>query len=210
MSLMKGTEYIESLRKLNLQVYMFGKKVENPVDDPILRPSINSIRMTYDLAQMPEYEDLMTAISPETGKRINRFMHIHRSAGDLVKKIKMQRLLVQQTAACFQRCVGMDAANAVYSTTYEVDQACGTKYHENFKQFILYCQENDLTVDGAMTDPKGDRSLPPRPEGPGPVSACGGTPARRHRGSGCKSPSNRCPQLPRDHCYAHHFHGPGR
>ena len=158
MSLMTGEQYIESIRKLNMQVYMFGKKVENPVDDPILRPSLNSVRMTYDLAQMPEYQDLMTAISPYTGERVNRFSHIHQSTGDLIKKVKMQRLLGQQTAACFQRCVGMDAFNAVFSTTYETDKKCGTSYHENFKKFMIYCQQNDLTVDGAMTDPKGDRS----------------------------------------------------
>ena len=161
MALMTGEQYIESIRKLNMQVYMFGKKVESPVDDPILRPSLNSVRMTYDLAQMPEYQDLMTAVSPYTGERVNRFTHIHQSAEDLVKKVKMQRLLGQQTAACFQRCVGMDAFNAVFSTTYEVDQKYGTHYHENFLKFATYVQENDLTVDGAMTDPKGDRSKAP-------------------------------------------------
>ena len=158
MPLMTGEQYIESIRKLNMQVYMFGKKIDNPVDDPILRPALNSVRMTYDLAQKPEYQDLMTAVSPLTGKRVNRFTHIHQSTEDLVKKVKMQRLLGQKTAACFQRCVGMDAFNAVYSTTYEVDQKYGTSYHENFKKFAAYVQENDLTVDGAMTDPKGDRS----------------------------------------------------
>ncbi|NCB63497.1 MAG: 4-hydroxybutyryl-CoA dehydratase [Clostridia bacterium] len=161
MALMTGEQYIESIRKMKMQVYMFGKKVECPVDDPILRPSLNSVRMTYDLAQMPEYRDLMTAVSPETGKVINRFTHIHRSAGDLVKKVKMQRLLGQKTASCFQRCVGMDAFNATYSTTFEIDKKYGTRYHENFVKFMLYCQENDLTVDGAMTDPKGDRSKTP-------------------------------------------------
>ncbi|MCI8649768.1 MAG: 4-hydroxybutyryl-CoA dehydratase [Anaerotruncus sp.] len=161
MALMTGEQYIESIRKLNMEIYMFGKRVENPVDDPILRPSLNSVRMTYDLAQLPEYEDIMTAVSPETGERINRFTHIHRSTEDLIKKVKMQRLLGQQTAACFQRCVGMDAFNAEYATTYEMDQKYGTHYFENFKKFMFYCQENDLTVDGAMTDPKGDRGLAP-------------------------------------------------
>ena len=161
MSLMTGEQYIESIRKMNMQVYMFGKKVDCPVDDPILRPSLNSVRMTYDLAQLPEYQDLMTAVSPETGKVINRFTHIHRSTGDLMKKVKMQRLLGQKTASCFQRCVGMDAFNAVYSTTYETDKKYGTHYHDNFVKFMLYVQEHDLTVDGAMTDPKGDRSKAP-------------------------------------------------
>ena len=50
MPLMTGEQYIESIRKLNMQVYMFGKKIDNPVDDPILRPALNSVRMTYDLA----------------------------------------------------------------------------------------------------------------------------------------------------------------
>ncbi len=161
MALMTGEQYIESIRKLNMQIYMFGKKVENPVDDPILRPSLNSVRMTYDLAQIPEYKDLMTATSPYTGGVVNRFTHLHQSTDDLIKKVKMQRLLGQKTAACFQRCVGMDAFNAAFSTTYEIDKKYGTQYHENFKKFIIECQEKDFTVDGAMTDPKGDRSLSP-------------------------------------------------
>ncbi len=161
MPLMTGDEYVESIRKLDMQIYMFGEKVENPVDHPILRPSLNSVRATYDLAQRPEYQDLMTAVSPETGERINRFTHIHRSAADLVKKVKMQRLLGQETAACFQRCVGMDAFNALYATTYDTDQAFGTHYFDNFVAYMLDVQRQDLTVDGAMTDPKGDRSLPP-------------------------------------------------
>ncbi len=161
MPLMTGEQYVESIRKIPMEVYLFGKRVESPVDDPILRPSLNSVRMTYDLAQKPEYQDLMTVISPDTGKRINRFTHIHRSTDDLRNKVKMQRLLGQQTAACFQRCVGMDAFNAEYSTTFEIDKKHGTRYHENFKNFMLDCQERDLTVDGAMTDPKGDRSKAP-------------------------------------------------
>ena len=161
MALMTGEEYIESIRNLNMQVYMFGEKIEKPADHPILRPSLNSVRMTYDLAQMPEYQDLMTATSNLTGEKINRFTNIHQSTDDLVKKVKMQRLCGQKTAACFQRCVGMDAFNAVYSTTYECDAAHGTHYHENFKKFAAYCQTKDLTVDGAMTDPKGDRSKAP-------------------------------------------------
>ena len=161
MALMTGEEYIESIRALKLNVFMFGKRLENPVDDPILRPSLNAVRMTYDLAQDPEYEDLMTATSHLTGHKINRFTHIHQSTDDLARKVRMQRLLGQKTASCFQRCVGMDANNAVYSTSYEVDQAHGTHYHENFKKFLTMVQDRDLTVDGAMTDPKGDRSKPP-------------------------------------------------
>ena len=161
MAMMTGAQYIESLRKLNTRVYMFGEKIENWVDHPMIRPSINCVAVTYDLAQDPQYEDLMTATSHLTGEKINRFGHIHQSTEDLKKKVKMQRLCGQKTASCFQRCVGMDAFNAEYSTTYEIDKKYGTDYHERFKKFLLYVQENDLVVDGAMTDPKGNRSLAP-------------------------------------------------
>ena len=161
MALMTGAQYIESLKKLNTRVYMFGEKVENWVDHPMIRPSINCVAMTYELAQDPQYEDLMTAKSHLTGEKINRFAHIHQSTEDLKNKVKMQRLLGQKTASCFQRCVGMDAFNAVYSTTFEIDEKYGTDYFERFKKFLLMVQKEDLVVDGAMTDPKGDRSRAP-------------------------------------------------
>ncbi|WP_317394394.1 4-hydroxyphenylacetate 3-hydroxylase family protein, partial [Agathobaculum desmolans] len=159
--MMTKEQYIASLRGLHLNLYRFGEKVENVVDDPIVRPSLNSFAATYELAEDPQYEDLMCATSSLTGKKINRFTHLHQSTDDLIKKVKMQRLLGQKTAACFQRCVGLDAANAVFSTTYETDEACGTKYHENFVKFWTEVQNNDWGVDGAMTDVKGDRSLSP-------------------------------------------------
>ena len=159
--LMTGEQYIESLRKMKTRVYMFGEEVKDWVDHPIIRPSINCVAVTYDLAQDPEYADLMTAKSSLTGETINRFAHLHQSTEDLKKKVKMQRLCGQKTASCFQRCVGMDAFNAVFSTTYETDKKYGTNYHENFKKFLEMVQKNDYVVDGAMTDPKGDRGLAP-------------------------------------------------
>lgn len=153
-------QYLESLRKLNLKVYLFGELVGNIVDQPMIRPSINSVAKSYELAMNPKYKDLMTAQS-ENGNTINRFTHLHQSADDLVKKVKMQRLMGQKTASCFQRCVGFDALNAVDTVTFEVDQAEKTTYHLNFRNYLRYIQQNDLVVCGAMTDPKGNRALRP-------------------------------------------------
>lgn len=161
MALKTAKQYEESLRKLNMKVYLLGEMVSDPVDHPIIRPSMNSVKMTYALAQEPAHEDLMTATSHLSGQKINRFCHLHQSTEDLVKKVKMQRLLGQKTGSCFQRCVGMDAINAVDSVTFEMDEKLGTEYHRRFLKFLQMMQDEDLTVDGAMTDPKGDRGLPP-------------------------------------------------
>ena len=89
-----GAEYIESLRGRRLDVYVLGERVAEPVDHPGIRPSINAVAMTYDLAvRAPE---LATAQSPFTGGRVNRFLHIHERAEDLVLKNKMQRKLVRK------------------------------------------------------------------------------------------------------------------
>lgn len=154
-------EYIDSLRQLKTKIYAFGKELDNFVDDPLIRPHVNAAAMTYHLAHDPECEDLLTAVSHITGERINRFTHIHQSSDDLVKKVKMLRLIAHRTGTCFQRCVGFDGINAVYATTFEMDRKLGTEYHERVKKYILHLQQTDNMVAGSMTDPKGDRSLRP-------------------------------------------------
>lgn len=159
--MMTSKEYIDSLKKLRQTVYFRGERIEAPTEHPMLLPSLRSVAATYAFAEMPAYSDLMTAFSPLIEQRVNRFTHIHQSREDLEAKVKMQRLLGQSTGACFQRCVGMDAANAVYSTSYDIDQARGTHYFERFIQYWSQVQKADWTVDGAMTDPKGDRGRAP-------------------------------------------------
>ena len=118
-NIITSDDYIESLRGRDLKVYLFGELIPEPVDHPMIRPSINAMAKTYELAHQHPY--LATANSPFTGERVNRFLHIATSANDVVMQNKMQRRLGQLTGTCFQRCVGMDALNSLYSVTYEID-----------------------------------------------------------------------------------------
>jgi len=154
-----GDEYIESLRGRDLKIYLFGELVKEPVDHPMIRPSINAVAETYDLAMREEA--LASADSSITGLRVNRFLHIAESAEDLVLQNKMQRTLGQNTGTCFQRCVGMDALNSLHSVTFDIDEKHGTDYHQRFLEFVKMVQRENLVIGGAMTDPKGDRSKGP-------------------------------------------------
>jgi 4-hydroxybutyryl-CoA dehydratase/vinylacetyl-CoA-Delta-isomerase len=154
-----GADYIESLRGRNLRVYLMGERVAEPVEHPIIRPSINALARTYDLGV--ENPELATAWSNLSKRRVNRFLHVTESVDDVVMQNRMQRRLGQLTGTCFQRCVGMDAINSLFSMTYEMDQAHGTSYHARFKDFIIRMQEANYVIGGAMTDPKGDRSKAP-------------------------------------------------
>lgn len=154
-----GAQYIESLRGRNLRVFFLGERVEEPVEHPVIRPSINAVARTYDLAS--EDPELATAHSSITGQRVNRFLHVTESVDDVVMQNRMQRRLGQLTGTCFQRCVGMDAFNALFAVTFDLDARHRTPYHQRLKAFLAMCQVQNLVVGGAMTDPKGDRSQGP-------------------------------------------------
>jgi 4-hydroxybutyryl-CoA dehydratase/vinylacetyl-CoA-Delta-isomerase len=157
--IVSGEDYIQSLRGRGLKVYFLGERIQEPVDHPVIRPSINAVAQTYELGV--SHPDLATAWSHLSNRRVNRFLHVTESVEDVVRQNRMQRKLGQLTGTCFQRCVGMDAINSLYSVTFEIDRAQGTYYHQRFKDFLIRMQEANYVIGGAMTDPKGDRSKAP-------------------------------------------------
>jgi 4-hydroxybutyryl-CoA dehydratase/vinylacetyl-CoA-Delta-isomerase len=154
-----GEDYIHSLRGRKLEVFLMGQKIDDLVDHPIIRPSINAMAMTYDLAL--EDPELVTVSSPISRQAVNRFLHVATCPEDVVMQNRMQRRLGQLTGTCFQRCVGMDAINALYSVTYELDASHNTPYHGRLLGFIKEMQAHNYVIGGAMTDVKGDRSKAP-------------------------------------------------
>ena len=161
MKIKTSAMYEESLRNLSPVIYYKGERIKGVTRDPATAPHVRAAAMTYALASDDKYKGLATATSNLTGHTINRFTHVHQSIDDLIKKIKLFRVLGQKTGTCFQRCVGCDGINATYSVSYEIDKKYGTDYFERFKKWLFYIQEENLMVVGGMTDPKGDRSKRP-------------------------------------------------
>jgi len=155
-----ATEYLESLARMKHRVFMGGRQLERPWEDTQIRTGAAVIALTYELAGQPEMAELMTAKSHLSGKQINRFTHIHQSPDDLYRKLRMTRECCRHTL-CIQRCMGIDALNALSIVTHQVDQVAGTSYHRRFNEYLEHFQEEDLTGNAAMTDVKGDRSLRP-------------------------------------------------
>ncbi len=136
-------------------IYIGEEKVGR--DDFRIQGGMNIIKETFDRAHDPEYDDLCTATSHLTGKKINRFCHIHQSEEDLLKKQKMTRLLCHRVGGCIQRCMGIDAMNALSVITYEMDQALGSDHYKRFLKYLEYFQDRDIVASCAQTDAKGDR-----------------------------------------------------
>jgi aromatic ring hydroxylase len=162
-------DYINGLSKMKRNLYYDGQLIDRT--DELQMDCLNTIGLTYDEAEKPENQDLMTAISHLTGERINRFTHIHQNKEDLHKKQDMTRMLCNKVGGCIQRCMGIDASNAMYNVSYEADKLNNgaTQYHENFKKWLTRFQTEDLIGCCAQTDVKGDRMLRPA-EQPNPGS----------------------------------------
>ena len=171
-----GDDYLASLRNRGTKLFLFGEKIDEPADHPMITPSINALRATYDL---PEDEpELATAHSSLIDDRVNRFLHIVESPDDLVMKHKMQRRLGQITGTCFQRCTGLDTISVMHSITYEIDDKYGSNYHANFLEFLKEAQRRNVLIAVGMTDPKGDRSKRPHEqEDPDQTGEAPGRPA---------------------------------
>ncbi len=157
-----SSEYRKRLSKMRRNVYMKGQLIDH--DHPRMEGAVNVIAKTYDTITNPEfkdYEDILTAKSHLTGKKINRFCHIHQSIVDLLAKQRMTRLTCHQVGGCIGRCMGIDAINANSVISYEVDRVYGTEYHKRFENWLKEFQEKDCTAACAQTDVKGNRPWRP-------------------------------------------------
>jgi 4-hydroxyphenylacetate 3-monooxygenase/4-hydroxybutyryl-CoA dehydratase/vinylacetyl-CoA-Delta-isomerase len=150
-------EYISKLHSMESNIFLGGRAVGRDHSDFI--PGLNVISLTFDLAQIPDYAELMTVAVD--GENINRFNYIPQNADDLIKKIEMVRKCCQKTGGCIQRCMGNDSLIALSAVTRMMDDKLGTEYQKRLADYLGYFRENDLVGSVAMTDGKGDRSLRP-------------------------------------------------
>ena len=152
-------DYLDKLSQMRPNIYMDGELIGR--DHPDVVRASNGIQRTFDLVDDPEFKELLTATSHISGKTINRFTHIHQNPEDLLKKQKLTRRMCNITGGCFMRCMGIDAMNALSVTTKNTDLKYGTKYYENFLNYLQYFQDNNIVASCAQTDSKGDRRYRP-------------------------------------------------
>ena len=161
MPLMTKERYLESIRDLEADVYMLGKRVPDVTKNGFTRLALEGIGSIYELSRDARYRDLLT--HRDGRGAFSAYCSIHASREDLINRVKTARFLCQRTGVCTaSRCCGWDAMNALWHTTFEIDARQGTDYHRRLQRYVARVRREDLTVAGALTDPKGPRSLKPK------------------------------------------------
>ena len=151
----KPEDYYADLKRMNKNVFIGGERVGR--EDPRLFGNVKVMQTTFELAQNPEWEGVITAKSSLTDHKINRFTHLPQNPTDLIQKQKMIRLTASRVGGCIQRCMGQDAICALSVATKEMDEKLGTGYHERFMAYLRRYQEKDWAAACSQTDSKGDR-----------------------------------------------------
>ncbi|UCD13596.1 MAG: hypothetical protein JSW60_08575 [Thermoplasmatales archaeon] len=155
-------EYKESLKKMRPNIYKFGTLIKDVTTHPATKRTVEGHAQIFDVAQQSEYKDILTTKSSLTGERVSRYLSVIGSAEDMIANVRMKRLMFNLTGTCTGgRCVGFNAINAMWATTFDMDNGLGTDYHARIKKWLTDAQKCDITISGALTDPKGDRSKSP-------------------------------------------------
>ena len=155
-------EYKASLRTMRPNVYKFGELIADVTAHPSTRRAVEGHAQIFDAAQKYEFRDILTTASSLTGERISRYLSVIGSAQDMIMNVRMKRLMFNLTGTCTGgRCVGFNAINSMWAATYDIDQEFATNYHARLREWLKRAQTEDISLAGALTDPKGDRSKRP-------------------------------------------------
>ena len=162
MALKTGAQYIAEMKKMRPNVYKWGRLIEDVTTDPATAAHIKNVAMWYDKSNDPKTQDLYTTISALSGKRAHRWNTLMTCPEDVRGNEDMKRDGYRSCGSCMGPvCAGWTVMNAAYGPTYDMDVELGTNYHERLKNFMMFAEEHALSMAGALTDAKGDRSKKP-------------------------------------------------
>lgn len=158
MALKTPQEFKESLRDGRV-VYIDGEKVDDITTHPKMKVAVETAAFDYEMAEMPEYYDLAVVEDKKTGEPFSRYFYRPQNGDDLLKRheLMLTASRLNYTTTPFAREM-IDSFNGCAVNAYTM----GNKdYIERVDAYLEHLKKNDLSLAGAITDVKGDRSLRP-------------------------------------------------
>ena len=157
MAVKRPDEYLDRAKGMKPRVFINGKRVEDITRHPVTGTVVEANLASYEWAQDPAGAKVLVRPSHLSGEPCNIYNTLNRSTDDLLKRAAAGLYAAEHLGTCIYRCVGCDAFNALAATTYELDRDLKTSYHGRLMDFLRHVQDEDLTVAGAMTEPRGRR-----------------------------------------------------
>jgi len=159
MALRTAEQYRQGLRD-NRNVFIMGKKVPDVTEDPFIKVGVETAAFDFLMGHDPEMREIAVMKDPETGEDISSYFEVP----DTPECVARRHNLVKEScyfahnALPFVKDVGTDIMNGITA----VARIMGNKtYEQRINDYRWHCARNDLSMSGAVTDVKGDRSKGP-------------------------------------------------
>ncbi len=153
-----GKEYIDSLKQLNPEIFLNGRRIGNVTEEPAFAGAIRSIAELYDLQLDPRYVDICTYVGPD-GERVSRSFQESRSKEDLVAKRRHLKLRADHNFGLMGRSPDfMNAFVLTWLTTASQYSQLDDRFGANAVRYYEYVRDNDLFLTHVLVNPAIDRS----------------------------------------------------
>ncbi|KEF36984.1 aromatic ring hydroxylase [Schinkia azotoformans MEV2011] len=158
MGIRTGEQYINAVRSRKPDIWLEGRKVEDVMDEPVLRQTVLEIARLYDLQHDPKYQEKITHICEETGERVNNAFLVPRNYDDLMKRRAAFEAFAEATFGMMGR--SPDFLNVVITSLYtnvHFLENYNKQWADNIRNYYRYIRDNDLFLTHAIINPQNDR-----------------------------------------------------
>jgi len=159
MALRTAEQYKEGLKD-DRKVFILGKQVPDVTEDPYIKVGVETGAFDFLMGHDPAMRDLAVMKDPETGEEISTYFEVPDDPECVGRRHELVKAACYyaDSALPFVKDVGTDIINGLTA----VARIMGNKtYEKRINDYRWYCARNDLSMSGAVTDVKGDRSKSP-------------------------------------------------
>jgi 4-hydroxybutyryl-CoA dehydratase/vinylacetyl-CoA-Delta-isomerase len=159
MPLRTADDYRRGLRD-DRRVYVKGERVADVTTDPYLKVGVETAAFDFEMAHDPATRKLAVMEDPETGEPVSAYFKVPDHAGAVAERhdLVVGAARYANGALPFVKDVGTDILNGLTAVAKVMGNPT---YQKRIDDYRWFCARNDLSMAGAVTDVKGDRSKGP-------------------------------------------------
>ncbi len=159
MALRTAEQYKSGLRD-ERSVYILGKEVPDVTRDPYLRVGVETAAFDFLMGHDDRMREQAVMNDPETGEEVSTYFEVPERPEAVARRHELIKAACYyaDNALPFVKDVGTDLINGLTA----VARIMGNRtYQGRINDYRWFCARNDLSLCGAVTDVKGDRSRGP-------------------------------------------------
>jgi 4-hydroxyphenylacetate 3-monooxygenase len=161
MAVRNGAQFLDGL-KTPRELWFDGEAVRDIPAHPVLGRTARTIAWLYDLQHQPEYRDLLTYPSAETGERTAMAFLQPRTVEELRRRGRATKVVADLTAGMLGRSPDFLNVNlAAFAAASEYFAQADARFGENVVRYYEYVRDNDLALTHTLISPQVNRAKGP-------------------------------------------------